>query len=145
MSQQVKSTEDTTATLNFETSLRVRWAEADIQGVVFNGHYLTYFDIGLTEYLRSAYDNDQAALHAMFDQLYVVKSTVEYQSPARFDDMIRVRAGVARVGRSSLTVAFEIMRGDELLVKGDNVYVYAPDGQSAPVPEDLVNRLQGVA
>src|SRR5688500_13394509 len=32
--------------------LRVRWAEVDAQGIVFNGHYLTYFDVGMTEYLR---------------------------------------------------------------------------------------------
>ena len=33
--------------------LRVRWAEVDMQSVVFNGHYLTYFDVAITEYWRS--------------------------------------------------------------------------------------------
>jgi acyl-CoA thioester hydrolase len=27
--------------------LRVRWAETDLQGIVFNGHYLTYFDVAI--------------------------------------------------------------------------------------------------
>ena len=33
--------------------LRVRWAETDMQGIVFNGHYLTYFDVAITEYWRA--------------------------------------------------------------------------------------------
>jgi acyl-CoA thioester hydrolase len=37
----------------FAHRLRVRWAEVDRQGIVFNGHYLTYFDVGITEYYRA--------------------------------------------------------------------------------------------
>ena len=36
----------------FVHSLRVRWAEVDKQNIVFNGHYLTYFDVAITEYWR---------------------------------------------------------------------------------------------
>ena len=39
---------------SFFHPLRVRWAEADMQGIVFNGHYLTYFDVAFTEYFRAA-------------------------------------------------------------------------------------------
>ena len=38
---------------NFFHRLRVRWAEVDRQDIVFNGHYLTYFDLAMTEYLRA--------------------------------------------------------------------------------------------
>ena len=37
----------------FSEPLRVRWAEVDAQGIVFNGHYLAYFDVGVTEYYRA--------------------------------------------------------------------------------------------
>ena len=40
------------ADFRFSHSLRVRWAEVDKQDIVFNGHYLTYFDVGVTEYYR---------------------------------------------------------------------------------------------
>ena len=33
--------------------LRVRWAEVDPQGIVFNGNYLTYADVAITEYFRA--------------------------------------------------------------------------------------------
>ena len=36
------------------TALRVRYVECDMQGHVFNGHYLTWFDIAHTEALRAA-------------------------------------------------------------------------------------------
>ena len=33
--------------------LRPRYAECDVQGVVFNSHYLVYFDTSITELWRS--------------------------------------------------------------------------------------------
>ena len=35
--------------LSLQHRLRMRWAEADMQGVVSNAHYLAYFDIAFTE------------------------------------------------------------------------------------------------
>ena len=122
---------------HFAHELRVRWAESDIQGVVFNGHYLTYFDIGITEYLRSVFENDQQKLHAIFNDLYVVKSTVQYQSPAHFDELIEIAVRTAKIGRTSLVFEFEIKRENKTLVSGENVYVHAPDGESTPVPDAL--------
>ena len=56
--------------------LRVRWAEADMQGVVFNAHYLAYFDIAITEYWRVLAKGDHAWLAETFEHLFVVKSSV---------------------------------------------------------------------
>lgn len=125
----------------FEFTLRVRWAEADIQGVVFNGHYLTYFDIGITEYLRAAMDGDADLMHDIFDKLYVVKSTVEYKSPARFDQMISIQVRVARIGRTSINFEFAVNRDGQVLVTGENIYVYAPEGDASPIPDSLRNKL----
>ena len=38
---------------SFFHPLRVRWAEVDPQSIVFNGHYLTYADVAITEYFRA--------------------------------------------------------------------------------------------
>lgn len=120
----------------FSHRLRVRWAEADMQGVVFNGNYLLYFDIGITEYLR-ALASDDASMRETFDRLYVVKATVEYHAGAHFDEEIDVCVRCARLGRSSLLIRFEIHRGDAHLISGENVYVYTEAGTSAPVPPAL--------
>lgn len=127
----------------FAHSLRVRWAEADMQGVVFNGHYLAYFDIGVTEYLRELCEGDTARLQHAFERMYVVKSTLEYRSPARFDEVIELCVRTARLGGSSMRVRLEIHRGDELLVSGENVYVFAEDGKSQPIPAELRELIRG--
>jgi acyl-CoA thioester hydrolase len=121
----------------FNHTVRVRWAESDIQRVVFNGHYLTYFDIGLTEYLRAMFDGSKEKLHGLFEDLYVVKSTVEYHAPAHFDEDIDVRIRTARVGRTSVIFELAITRDSDHLVSGELVYVHAPGGTPTPVPQAL--------
>ena len=120
---------------------RVRWAEADQQGVVFNGHYLTYFDIGMTEYLRALYAGDAQAMAEIFHDVYVVRSELDYLAPARFDQLIDIVVQPTRLGRSSMTLAFEIRHGEVLLIRGSNVYVHAPEGASSPWPEDFRRRV----
>ena len=119
--------------------LRVRWAEVDRQDIVFNGHYLTYFDLAMTEYLRAMGFPYPSGLLDVGSDLFVVKATVEYKASARYDEEIDIYCRVARIGRSSLQFVFEIHRGDDLLVTGENIYVNADPKtkQSAPVPEVL--------
>ncbi len=123
--------------------LRVRWAEADMQGVVFNAHYMAYFDLAITEYWRVLSKGEQAWLTETFSRLYVVKATIEFHRPARFDDQLSVSTRCARLGRSSMTVDFEISRDGEHLVSGQSIYVYAHEGKSLPIPDDLRRRIHG--
>ena len=127
----------------FSHRLRVRWVEADMQGVVFNGHYLTYFDIGITEYWRELGQGNLQTLMPIIERMFVVRSLCEYRSPARFDDELDVKVRTLRLGRSSLTIGFRIDRGDEELVSGENVYVYAEEGASAPLPDVLRSLILG--
>lgn len=123
--------------------VRVRWAEADMQGVVFNAHYLAFFDIAITEYWRVLAKGDRSWLAEAFDHLFVVKATVEFHRPARFDDELNVAARCARLGRSSFSVDFEIHRGPEHLISGQSIYVYVHEGKSSPIPDDLRRRIHG--
>jgi acyl-CoA thioester hydrolase len=124
-------------------TVRVRWAEADMQGVVFNAHYLAYFDIAVTEYWRVLAKGDPAWLSEAFEHLYVVKATIEFHGPARFDDELTLAARCARLGRSSMTVDFEIHRGPDHLISGQSIYVYAHEGKSMAIPDDLRRRIHG--
>jgi acyl-CoA thioester hydrolase len=128
----------------FQHSLRVRWAEVDMQGVVFNANYLLYFDVAVTEYFRWVGGGDRALLKSVFDRLYVVKSSVEYHRPAHFDDDLQVGVRTGRIGRSSMTLAFAIFRGSERLISGENVYVYAERGASQPIPEDFRRKIESL-
>lgn len=125
--------------------LRVRWAEVDMQKIVFNAHYLMYFDTAITDYWRALALPYEAAMHSLDGDLYVVKATVEFHASARMDDQIDVAMRCARIGNSSLTFHGAIFRGDEHLISGELVYVFAdPATQtSRPVPERLRAVLQG--
>ena len=120
-------------------TLRVRWSEVDRQGIVFNGHYLTYFDIGVTEYWRAVGYPYPDGLAERGTDLFVVKATVEYHASAVYDDVIDICIRCARIGRSSMQFLPEIFRGEELLVSGELVYVNADPStkKSSPVPDFL--------
>ncbi|MET0390575.1 MAG: thioesterase family protein [Polyangiales bacterium] len=115
-------------------TLRVRWAEVDPQNIVFNGHYLSYFDVGAGEYWRALdFTYPDGFTKHGFDT-FVVKATLEYHAPARYDDIIDVLVRTARLGRTSLRVAVEIHRGDDHLVTGELIYVTADVTTRRPVP-----------
>jgi acyl-CoA thioester hydrolase len=124
---------------SFSHPLRVRWAEVDRQGIVFNAHYLTYFDVGITEYWRAiGYPYPDGLLQHGTD-LYVKKASVEYLASARYDDVLDVLVRVARIGRSSMQFLLEIHHGDDHLINGEVVYVNADPAtrKSASVPAFL--------
>ena len=89
---------------------RVRYSEIDGQGVVFNAHYLTYFDTTITEYFRALGYDQFADAKATGIDFHVVKSLIEYKAPVLFDWEIEVGARVARIGNSSLTFELAIFR-----------------------------------
>jgi YbgC/YbaW family acyl-CoA thioester hydrolase len=123
---------------------RVRWAEVDMQKIVFNGHYLTYFDTAVAGYWRALAMPYGATMEYLGGDLFARKATVEYEAPAVYDDLLDVGVRCARIGNSSMVFACAVFRGDELLVQGELVYVFA-DPQtrtSKPVPQELRDVLQ---
>lgn len=128
---------------SFFHSLRVRWAEVDMQGIVFNGHYLTYFDVAFTEYWRATGLPDVLAQAAAGQELFARKASLEYLAPARFDDVLDIGVRCAALGRSSMRFQLEIHRGDAHLVAGELVYVHADTAarRGVPVPQAWRERL----
>jgi len=123
--------------------LRVRWAEVDMQSVVFNGHYLTYFDVALTEYWRAVKLPSPLVQAIDGVELFVKKATLEYHASAKFDDDLQIGVRAGRVGKTSLTILLEIYRNMELLVSGEMIYVYVntSEGKSTPIPNDWIEML----
>lgn len=125
--------------------LRVRWAEVDMQKIVFNAHYLTYFDTAITDYWRALALPYQETMHGLGGDLYVVKATIEFHASARVDDQLDVAMKCLRIGNSSLTFQGAIFRGEEHLISGEIVYVFADPAtqKSRAVPAALRETLQG--
>ena len=126
--------------------LRVRWAEVDMQKIVFNGHYLTYIDTAIAEYWRAiGLPYPQGYVERYASDVYLRKATLEYLGAARYDDQLTVCCRVAKLGRSSMSFVFEIYREAEPdpLVTAELVYVNAgPAMKAAPLPEELRERVR---
>ena len=125
--------------------LRVRWAEVDMQKIVFNAHYLMYFDTAIADYWRALAMAYESSMHALGGDLYVRKATVDYRASARVDDVVDVAMKCVRIGNSSLVFEGALFRQDQYLVGCELVYVYAdPATQtSRPVPDALRAVLMG--
>ena len=125
--------------------LRVRWAEVDMQKIVFNGHYLTYIDTAIADYWRAiGFDYPEGYVARYASDLFLRKATLEYLGSAGYDDELEVLCRASRLGRSSVTFVFEVWRGPAgLLVAAELVYVNArPDTKTAvPLPEDFRQRV----
>ena len=123
----------------FTERLRVRWAEIDAQQIVFNAHYLSYFDTAVGGYWRALalpYADTMAALDG---DLFVRKATLEYLGSARYDEQLQIGVRCERIGNSSLQFICAVFRGDDLLVHGELIYVFADPRTQKPktVPPSL--------
>lgn len=120
-----------------------RYAEIDQQAVVFNGHYLTWFDEAVTgffDHLGASYPD---LMSADLD-MQVVHTEIDYDAPVRWRDTVRVAVTCERVGTTSFTIVFSVLRsrdgsGESLAVRGRNVYVVVStdDWTKRPIPDAL--------
>ncbi len=129
----------------FFDRLRVRWAEVDMQKIVFNGHYLMYFDTAVAAYWRAMAMPYHETMQHLQGDLFVRKAVVEYLGSARYDDLCDVGLRCGRIGNSSIQFIAAFFRGESLLVHGELIYVFAdPATQtSRPVPTALREALTG--
>lgn len=125
--------------------LRVRWAEVDMQNIVFNAHYLMYFDTAVTDYWRALALPYQESMHRLGGDLYVKKAGIEFHASGRMDDLLDVAMKCSRIGNSSIAFTGAIFRAEELLITSELIYVFAdPATQtSRPVPAPLREILTG--
>ena len=129
----------------FSFPFRVRYSEVDGQKIVFNAHYLTYFDTAITEYFRALAYDYMGQVDRIGEDFHTVKTLVEYRKPISFDQEIDVLVRTSRMGRSSLTFDLQIYpKGvDDMLASGEVVWVNTDQTthRSVPVPAELVERL----
>ena len=125
----------------FMTTVRVRWMECDAQGIVYNGAYLGYLEIGQAEYYRNLGFAIYIIPKSGYFDFAVVKSTQEFKAPAKVDEIIELHVRVSNIGNTSLTLNLEIYPegSDRLLTSIETVYVGydAKTESSRPVPDAI--------
>jgi len=122
--------------------LRVRWAEIDAQGIVFNGHYLTYLDTAISGYWRALALPYADTMKQLGGDLFVRRATLDYLGSARYDDRLDIGIRCREFGNSSMKVDGAVFRGDQLLVQSDMVYVFAD--AIAQTPQRLPDALRDI-
>jgi acyl-CoA thioester hydrolase len=126
----------------FSHQLRVRYGECDPQGVVFNAHYLAYFDTSLTELWRAAFGSYQAMRDRGLD-VVVAEAQLRFRLPAHFDELLTLEIAITNMGNTSITSSHRILRDKEVAVEGTlrHVLVELPSLTKASIPHWLREQL----
>lgn len=122
-------------------TVRVYYEDTDLAGVVYYANYLRFIERGRSEALRSL-GIDQVALKAE-GLVFVVRSlSIDYLSPARFDDLLEVRTRVTQLKGASVEMCQEIWRGADRLIDA-RVTVACMDAAGRPqrLPPGVRERL----
>ena len=124
-------------------TLRVRYAECDLQGVAFNAHYLGYFDTSMTELWRAAYGSYQAMLDRGVDMV-LAEARLRFFKPARFDDELELAVVVTHLGRTSFQTRHTASIGGELVAEAElrHVLVDRRTVAKTPLPDWLRDGIQ---
>jgi acyl-CoA thioester hydrolase len=126
----------------FEHELDVRFRDCDPMGHVNNAVYLTYLEAARFAWWRQAFGPGGLTEHGFI----VARVEIDFRKPALPGERLIVRLRVDGLGRSSFTVAYEILntRTRELIAQGKSVqvaYDYAA-GKSVPISNDLRAKLE---
>ena len=124
--------------------VKVRYSEIDCQRIVYNSHYLTYFDISISELLDDLFDQD-TYIKETNNEFHTVAVQMDFKAPARLNDQLEVYSSIKKVGNSSLIFYQEIYKegSDELLNNAEIVWVHTNQAEmkAATIPEDLRKKL----
>jgi len=125
-----------------ETSLRVRYSETDRMGIVYHGNYIVWFEIGRTEYCRTA----GMPYRTMEDAgvlILVTSVACTFRRSARYDDPITVRTRMSELTARGCAFGYEILSsGGSVLAEGSTRHVFADaSGRPRRAPEEFLRPL----
>ena len=123
-------------------AVRVYYEDTDFSGIVYHANYLRFMERGRTNHLRLL----GAGHRSLFEEAqqeapgfaFVVRSMqLDFLRPARMDDVLDVVTWPVAVKGASITLAQEVRRGDEVLVKAEVRVAFISEGRAKPIPKSL--------
>ena len=127
---------------------RVYYEDTDFSGFVYHARYLHFFERGRTDYIRLL-GVSQGELHAQTDPADAVafvvrRMEIDFQSPARMDDVLTIMTTPAEVRGARMLLDQTILRGDQVLtVARVTVAVINGFGRARRLPDTLMQRFLG--
>ncbi len=126
---------------------RVRYADTDAGGVVYNANHLKYYEIGRSEMMR-----DHVCSYKEIEDegilLPVTESYTRYKAPAFYDDLLIIETEVAELKTLTCKFKYKISRDDggnklKLLAKGYTVHAaITRDGKLTKLPEKILSGIK---
>lgn len=95
----------------FAIRQRVRFAETDLQGVVYYANYLVYAEVGRIAYLRHLGVDYSDLLQRGLD-FTIGEASIHYRAPLRFDQEFDIRVRVGEMRRASWSFEYAVDRAD---------------------------------
>ena len=119
--------------ITFKTVIRVRYADTDKMGIVYNGKYLEYFEVGRTELLRNCGLPYNEVEKEGF-QLPLIEAGLKYKQPANYDDLLEIEAIVKEIYSPKVHIEYIIRRksDNEILTEGFTTHVFIKAGENKP-------------
>ena len=131
-----------------DATVRVRYAETDQMGVVYHANYLVWFEVGRVELMRAL--GFEYKLMESEDDCFIVVAEVNcrYLSPARYDELLRVRTRISEAGNRIVRYSYELLRDsdDRILATGATTHVICGrDGKPKLLPQKYQEKFRALA
>lgn len=114
------------------TQVRVRYADTDQMGIVYNGVYFVYFEIGRTELLREC-GLPYAEIERQGLMLPVLESYAAYKSPALYDDILQVHTTFENLLKPTIRLDYKVFKNDIFIAEGYTVHSFLKAETRRPV------------
>jgi len=124
-------------------TLRVYYQDTDAGGIVYHANYLGFAERARAEALR-AMGIPHAEMVRQHGVMFVVRRiNLDYQRPARLDDLIEIETRIVDVGGASAKLCQHFRRDSDSLAVLDIWLGCAriPDGRAVRMPEFWRNRM----
>ena len=123
-------------------TIRVRYAETDAMGLVYNSEYLVYFEVARGELMRSIgypYSEFEKAGYV----LPLVEAHVNFKTPAHYDDLLEIHAQLIFEMKATLRIEYNIFRGNTTIAEGYTVHSFLNKNLNKPVkpPKIFVDKI----
>ncbi|GGL81326.1 4-hydroxybenzoyl-CoA thioesterase [Deinococcus aerolatus] len=129
--------------VSVQTSIRVRYAETDMMGVVHHATYPVWFEVGRTDLMREL-GLPYTEIEARGYYLMLSGLNVEYRRAARYDDDLTVTTRISALRSRTVTFVYEVRRGEELVATGETRHIATDKAyRPARMPQDVLAALGG--
>jgi acyl-CoA thioester hydrolase len=102
----------------FRTTRRVEFVDTDMAGIVHFSNFFRWMESAEVEFLRSRGLSVKLSWEGQVLGFPRVSASCDYLRPARFQDLLEIAVQVEKVGKKSVTYAFEFFLEGAVIARG---------------------------